>query len=61
VGDRGTELQSWLDDRADEMAALLEALVRVPTENPPGGELGRCPSLLCDALASKEAAGSIGA
>jgi hypothetical protein len=43
------------------MAALLEALVRVPTENPPGGELGRCPSLLCDALASKEAAGSIGA
>ena len=32
------------------MAALLEALVRVPTENPPGRELGRCASMLRDAL-----------
>ena len=30
--------------------ALLEALVRVPTENPPGRELGRCAAVLCEAL-----------
>ena len=45
-----TEVQAWLDDRGEEMAALLEALVRVPTENPPGRELGRCAALLHDAL-----------
>jgi succinyl-diaminopimelate desuccinylase len=44
------ELSAWLDDRADEMAALLDALVRVPTENPPGRELGRCARVLRDAL-----------
>jgi succinyl-diaminopimelate desuccinylase len=32
------------------MAALVEALVRVPTENPPGRELGRCAAVLVDAL-----------
>ena len=32
------------------MAALLEALVRVPTENPPGRELGRCADVLGDTL-----------
>lgn len=48
--DRSAEVQAWLDDRAEEMAALLEALVRVPTENPPGRELGRCASVLRDAL-----------
>jgi acetylornithine deacetylase/succinyl-diaminopimelate desuccinylase-like protein len=45
-----TDLQAWLDDRAEEMAALLDALVRIPTENPPGRELGRCANLLRDAL-----------
>ena len=50
MSDRSTAVQAWLDDRADEMAALLEALVRVPTENPPGRELGRCASVLRDAL-----------
>jgi succinyl-diaminopimelate desuccinylase len=45
-----TDVQAWLDDRADEMAALLEALVRIPTENPPGRELGRCAGVLRDAL-----------
>jgi acetylornithine deacetylase/succinyl-diaminopimelate desuccinylase-like protein len=44
------ELPAWLDERADEMAALLETLVRVPTENPPGRELGRCAGVLRDAL-----------
>src|SRR5215218_3364714 len=48
--DRGTDVRAWLDDRAEEMAALLDALVRVPTENPPGRELGRCADVLCDAM-----------
>jgi succinyl-diaminopimelate desuccinylase len=43
-------VSAWLDDRADEMAALLEALVRVPTENPPGRERGRCAEVLRDAM-----------
>src|SRR4051812_34353367 len=50
MSDRSSEVQAWLDDRADQMAALLEELVRVPTENPPGRELGRCASVLGDAL-----------
>ena len=44
------QVQAWLDDRAGEMAELLVALVRVPTENPPGRELGRCARVLCGAL-----------
>lgn len=48
--DRSTEVQAWLDDRAEEMAALVDALVRVPTENPPGRELGRCAGVLRDAM-----------
>jgi succinyl-diaminopimelate desuccinylase len=43
-------VQAWLDERAEEMAALVEALVRIPTENPPGRELGRCAGILRDAL-----------
>jgi hypothetical protein len=31
VPDRTAEVQAWLDGRADEMATLLEALVRIPT------------------------------
>jgi succinyl-diaminopimelate desuccinylase len=50
VTDRSTDVQAWLDDRADEMAALLDALVRIPTENPPGRELARCAAVLNDAL-----------
>jgi succinyl-diaminopimelate desuccinylase len=45
-----TEVQAWLDDQAEEMAALLHALVRIPTENPPGRQLGRCAGVLRDAL-----------
>ena len=48
--ERSTELQAWLDKRSEEMSGLLEALVRVPTENPPGHELGRCATLLRDAM-----------
>jgi succinyl-diaminopimelate desuccinylase len=45
-----SDLEAWLDGRADEMAALVEALVRVPTENPPGRELDRCAEVLGDSL-----------
>jgi succinyl-diaminopimelate desuccinylase len=48
--DRAAEAQAWLDPRADEMAALLEALIAIDTENPPGRHLGRCGRYLCDAL-----------
>jgi succinyl-diaminopimelate desuccinylase len=44
------EVQAWLDERAEEMAALVEELVRIPTENPPGRELGRCAVVLRDAM-----------
>jgi succinyl-diaminopimelate desuccinylase len=50
VTDRSTDVRRWLDDRAEEMAALLDGLVRVPTENPPGRELARCARVLRDAL-----------
>jgi succinyl-diaminopimelate desuccinylase len=50
VTDRSTDVQAWLDERAEDMAALLDALVRIPTENPPGRELGRCAAVLRDAL-----------
>lgn len=43
-------VRAWLDRRADEMAELLCDLVAVPTENPPGRELGRCARLLRDAM-----------
>jgi succinyl-diaminopimelate desuccinylase len=45
------ELQAWLDSRAEEMAALVEELVTVATENPPGRDLGRCGGLLRNAMA----------
>jgi succinyl-diaminopimelate desuccinylase len=48
--DRSPKVQAWLDDRADEMATLLETLVRIPTENPPGRQLGRCAAVLHDAM-----------
>jgi acetylornithine deacetylase/succinyl-diaminopimelate desuccinylase-like protein len=39
-------LRGWIDERGDAMAELLEELVRIPTENPPGRELGRCAATL---------------
>jgi acetylornithine deacetylase/succinyl-diaminopimelate desuccinylase family protein len=50
VTDRTAEVQAWLHGRADEMATLLEALVRIPTENPPGRELARCAGVLHDVM-----------
>jgi acetylornithine deacetylase/succinyl-diaminopimelate desuccinylase-like protein len=48
--DRAAEVQAWLESRADAMAALLEQLVAIDTENPPGRALGRCGRFLHDAL-----------
>jgi succinyl-diaminopimelate desuccinylase len=48
--DRSAEVHAWLEGRADEMATLLEALVRIPTENPPGRELARCARVLGDVM-----------
>jgi succinyl-diaminopimelate desuccinylase len=46
----------WLGERADEMAGLVQELVAVDTENPPGRGLGRCGRLLRDAMARLELA-----
>jgi acetylornithine deacetylase/succinyl-diaminopimelate desuccinylase-like protein len=50
VTDRLAEIAGWLEPRADEMAALVEDLVAVDTENPPGRGLGRCGRMLRDAM-----------
>jgi succinyl-diaminopimelate desuccinylase len=47
---QAADVQAWLDERAEEMAALVEELVRIPTENPPGRDLGRCAGVLREAL-----------
>jgi succinyl-diaminopimelate desuccinylase len=44
------EMRAWLESRAEEMAGLLEELVVVDTENPPGRGLGRCGVVLREAL-----------
>ena len=49
--DRAADVQAWLEPRADEMAALLQELVAIDTENPPGRGLGRCGRALRDAMA----------
>jgi succinyl-diaminopimelate desuccinylase len=47
---RAAEVQAWLEPRADEMAALLEELVAIDTENPPGRRLGQCGRVLNDTM-----------
>ena len=47
---RREELRGWLEARADEMAGLLERLVAVDTENPPGRGLRECASVLRDGM-----------
>ena len=44
------EVLAWLELRADEMAELVESLVAIDSENPPGRGLGRCGRLLRDAM-----------
>ena len=48
--DRTADVQAWLEPRADEMAALVQDLVAVDTENPPGRQLGRCGRVLHDSM-----------
>ena len=48
--DRAARVQAWLEPRAGEMAALVERLVAIDTENPPGRRLGECGRLLHDAM-----------
>jgi succinyl-diaminopimelate desuccinylase len=50
VRDLAAEVQAWLEHRADEMAVLLEDLVAIDSENPPGRALGRCGRLLRDVM-----------
>ena len=39
-------LLSWLEQREDEMAALLTELIAIPTENPPGKNYRACADFL---------------
>jgi succinyl-diaminopimelate desuccinylase len=48
--EQASRVQTWLDARADEMAALLERLVACDTENPPGRGLGACARVLREAM-----------
>jgi succinyl-diaminopimelate desuccinylase len=50
VAERADEVQAWLEPRAEEMAELLQQLVAVNTENPPGRGLRHCAELLRDAM-----------
>jgi succinyl-diaminopimelate desuccinylase len=43
---RRDAILSWLQERKEDMAALLEELVAVPTENPPGRNYRVCADLL---------------
>ncbi|WP_431899142.1 M20/M25/M40 family metallo-hydrolase [Nonomuraea sp. bgisy101] len=47
---RAAQVEAWLDERAEEMAQLLERLVAVDSENPPGRALGRCAQVLREAM-----------
>jgi acetylornithine deacetylase/succinyl-diaminopimelate desuccinylase-like protein len=47
---RAAEVGEWLNSRTGEMAELVERLVAVDTENPPGRGLGQCGRVLRDAM-----------
>jgi succinyl-diaminopimelate desuccinylase len=47
---RAEQCTRWLDERAGEMAELLERLVAIDTENPPGRHLGACGRALAAAM-----------
>ena len=48
--DPAASLAPWIEARADAMADLLERLVAIDTENPPGRGLAACAEVLRDAL-----------
>ena len=54
--DPAAAVRAWLEPRAEPMAALLEALVAIDTQNPPGRGLGRCGRALRDAMAELDLA-----
>jgi succinyl-diaminopimelate desuccinylase len=56
AADRAAEVEAWLERRADDMARLLEELVAIDSENPPGRALGRCGRLLRDAMTALDLA-----
>jgi acetylornithine deacetylase/succinyl-diaminopimelate desuccinylase family protein len=43
---RSDAIISWLEERKEEMVALLGEMVAIPTENPPGENYGACAELL---------------
>ena len=45
-GSRAKALLAWLQQREDELAALLAELVAIPTENPPGKNYRACTNVL---------------
>lgn len=48
--DHSAEVQAWLEPRTDEMAGLVQELVAIDTENPPGRQLGHCGRVLRDSM-----------
>ena len=50
MAQRTADIRAWLEPRAEEMSALVERLVALDTENPPGRGLGGCGRVLCDEL-----------
>ena len=54
--DPAAAARAWLEPRAEPMAGLLEALVAIDTQNPPGRGLGRCGRALRDAMAELDLA-----
>ena len=50
VTQRADDAQAWLEPRTGEMAALVERLLAIDTENPPGRRLGECGRALRDAM-----------
>jgi succinyl-diaminopimelate desuccinylase len=45
-----SDVQAWLEPRADEMVALVQELVAIDTQNPPGRGLGHCGRVVSDAM-----------
>lgn len=50
MGAVSADVLPWIEARADAMALLLEELVAVDTENPPGRGLRACAAVLRDAM-----------
>ncbi len=50
------QVQAWMAERADAMADLLETLIAMDTENPPGRRLGECGRLLARVMADLDLA-----